>query len=228
MPIHPVAAALIKASGTPIAAPSANLAGKPSPTSAAHVYEDLSGRIEAILDGGPTTIGVESTVVDLSADPPMLLRPGGLQYEALKKVLPDLVLHPFVQTEQEISAQKVRSPGMKHKHYAPKMPVVVVEGGLEAMMGKVNEITDSYRREGKKVGILATNETCSCYKAEVVESLGTRHDVATIAANLFRLLREVDASGVDVIIAEGVSIEGLGLAVMNRLRKASGYRIVKV
>ncbi len=143
-------------------------------------------------------------------------------------MLPDLVLHPFVQTEQEISAKKVRSPGMKHKHYAPKMPVVVVEGGLEAMVGKVIEITDSYHHEGKKVGILATNETCSCYKAEVVESLGTRHDVATIAANLFRLLREMDASGVDVIVAEGVSVEGLGLAVMNRLRKASGYRIVKV
>jgi L-threonylcarbamoyladenylate synthase len=227
MPIHPVAAALIKACGCPIAAPSANLAGKPSPTTAAHVYEDLNGRIDAILDGGATNIGVESTVVDLSADPPMLLRPGGLPFETLKKVLPDLVLHPFVEAEAEISAEKVRSPGMKHKHYAPKASVILVEGNLEAVVSKVKELAQIYCREGKKVGVLATDETQGKYKAAVVQSLGTRSNVATIASNLFRLLREVDAIGVDVIIAESVPPEGLGLAVMNRLRKASGYHIVK-
>jgi L-threonylcarbamoyladenylate synthase len=227
MPIHPVAAALIKACGCPIAAPSANLAGKPSPTTAAHVYEDLNGRIDAILDGGATDIGVESTVVDLSADPPMLLRPGGLPFEALIKVLPDLVLHPFVEAEAEISAEKVRSPGMKHKHYAPKASVILVEGSLEAVVSKVKELAQTYCSEGKKVGVLATDETQGKYKATVVQSLGTRSNVATIASNLFRLLREVDAVGVDVIISESVPPEGLGLAVMNRLRKASGYHIVK-
>jgi L-threonylcarbamoyladenylate synthase len=227
MPIHPVAAALITVSGCPIAAPSANLAGKPSPTTAKHVYEDLNGRIDVILDGGTTNIGVESTVVDFSADPPMLLRPGGLPFETLKKELPDLVLHPFVESEKEISTEKIRSPGMKHKHYAPKAPVILIEGGLEAVVGKVIELSEAYKREGKRVGVLATDETQKSYKADAIMSLGTRSNVATIAANLFRLLREVDAKGVDVIIAEGVPSEGLGLAVMNRLRKASGYHIIK-
>jgi L-threonylcarbamoyladenylate synthase len=227
MPTHAVAVALIKASGCPIAAPSANLSGKPSPTSAEHVYEDLNGRINAILDGGATYIGIESTVVDLSADPPMLLRPGGLPFETLKEVLPDLVLHPFVAAETEISAEKARSPGMKHKHYAPKAPVILVEGDLHAVVSKVNELIETYKHEGKRVWVLATEETKSGYKTDAIRSLGTRSNVATIAANLFRLLREVDVIGVDVIIAEGVPPEGLGLAIMNRLRKASGYHIVK-
>jgi L-threonylcarbamoyladenylate synthase len=227
MPLHPVAVALIKASGCPIAAPSANLAGKPSPTTAEHVYQDLNGRIDAIIDGGDTKIGVESTVVDLSVDPPMLLRPGGLPFEVLKKVLADLVLHPFVEAEEAISAEKVNSPGMKYKHYAPKAPVILVEGGLDMLVNKVTELSEAYKREGKRVGVLATDETLSSYKADVVVSLGTRSNVAIIAANLFKLLREMDAKCVDVIIAEGVTSEGVGLAVMNRLRKASAYRIVK-
>jgi L-threonylcarbamoyladenylate synthase len=227
MPKHPVALALIKTSRRPIAAPSANLAGKPSPTTAQHVYEDLNGRIDAILDGGATDIGVESTVVDLSVDPPMLLRPGGTPFEALKAVLPDLVLHPFVQAEKELSLEKTRSPGMRHKHYAPKSPVIVVEGNLQDVIAKVKELAQSYAAEGKKVGVLATDQTQSSYQAAVVKSLGTRSNIASVAQNLFRVLREVDAEGVDVIVAEGVPSEGLGLAVMNRLRKASGYHIIK-
>ena len=227
MPKHKVALELIKQSGRPIAAPSANLAGKPSPTTAQHVYEDLNGRIDAILDGGATNIGVESTVVDLSVDPPMLLRPGGTPFEALKKVLGDLQLHAFVEAEQELSLKEIRSPGMKHKHYAPKAEVILVEGKIPAVIAKVKELAESCRLKGQKVGILATDETQTCYYADVVKSLGSRSNLATVAQNLFRLLREVDAENVDVIIAEGVSSEGLGLAVMNRLRKASGYHIVK-
>ena len=227
MPKHKVALALIKQSNRPIAAPSANLAGKPSPTTAQHVYEDLNGRIDAILDGGSTNIGVESTVVDLSVDPPMLLRPGGTPFEALKKVLGDLKLHPFVQAEQELPLQDIRSPGMKHKHYAPKAEVILVEGNVPAVIAEVKKLAESYRLKGEKVGILATDETQTSYKADVVKSLGSRSNLATVAQNLFRLLREVDAENVDVIIAEGVPSEGLGLAVMNRLRKASGYHIIK-
>ncbi len=227
MPKHQVALSLIKQSRRPIAAPSANLAGKPSPTTAQHVYEDLNGRIDAILDGGATNIGVESTVVDLSVDPPMVLRPGGTPFEALKKILWDIKLHPFVEAEQELPLEKIRSPGMKHKHYAPKAKVILVEGSVEAVMGKVKELAESYRQRGVKVGILATDETQTAYKADVVRSLGSRFNLATVAQSLFRLLREVDAENVDVIIAEGVPSEGLGLAVMNRLRKASGYRIIK-
>ena len=227
MPKHKVALELIKQSGRPIAAPSANLAGKPSPTTAQHVYEDLNGRIDAILDGGATNIGVESTVVDLSVDPPMLLRPGGTPFEALKKVLGDMKLHAFVEAEQELSLKEIRSPGMKHKHYAPKADVILVEGTVPAVIAKVKELAESCRLKGEKVGILATDETQSCYHADVVKSLGSRSNLSTVAQNLFRLLREVDAENVDVIIAEGVSSEGLGLAVMNRLRKASGYHIIK-
>jgi L-threonylcarbamoyladenylate synthase len=227
MPKHKVALELIKQSQCPIAAPSANLAGKPSPTTARHVYEDLNGRIDAILDGGATNIGVESTVVDLSTDPPMLLRPGGAPYEALKQVLCDLKLHPFVEAEQELSLKEIRSPGMAHKHYAPKAEVILVEGKPFEVTRKIQTLTESYRLEGKRVGVLATDETQNTYRADVVKSLGSRSNLATVAQSLFRLLREVDAEGVDVILAEGVSSEGLGLAVMNRLRKASGYHIVK-
>ena len=227
MPKHKVALELIKQSGCPIAAPSANLAGKPSPTTAQHVYEDLNGRIDAILDGGATNIGVESTVVDLTSDPPMLLRPGGIPYEALKLVLIDLKLHPFVQAEKEITLKEVRSPGMKHKHYAPKAEVILVEGDVTAVIARIREMIELYRLKREKVGVLATDETQAAYKADVVKSLGSRFNLAAVAQNLFRLLREVDAKNVDVIIAEGVSSEGLGLAVMNRLRKASGYNIIK-
>ena len=128
MPKHKVALALIEQSGCPIAAPSANLAGKPSPTTAKHVYEDLNGRIDAILDGGPTSIGVESTVLDLSVDPPMVLRPGGTTFEALIQVVGDVKLHPFVEAEKELPMEKMKSPGMKHRHYAPKAEVILVEG----------------------------------------------------------------------------------------------------
>jgi L-threonylcarbamoyladenylate synthase len=227
MPKHKVALALIRQSGCPIAAPSANLAGKPSPTTAAHVYEDLNGRIDVILDGGATNIGVESTVVDLSVDPPMVLRPGGAPFEALKEVFSDICLHPFVESEAEIPVENARSPGMRHKHYAPKAEVILVEGDVPAVVAKVKELTESYRRRGVKVGVLATDETQSNYTADVVKSLGSRFNLALVAHSLFRLLREVDAEGVGVIIAEGVPSEGLGLAVMNRLRKASGYHIIR-
>jgi L-threonylcarbamoyladenylate synthase len=227
MPKHKVALALIKQSNCPIAAPSANLAGKPSPTTAKHVYEDLNGRIDLILDGGRTTIGVESTVLDLSVDPPMVLRPGGTTYEALKQVLGNVQLHPFVEAEKELPLEKIKSPGMKHRHYAPNAEVILVEGTVSAVKNKIQELANAYALKDAKVGILATDETQKSYKAAVVKSLGSRFNLAIIAQNLFRLLREVDAEKVDVIIAEGIPSEGMGLAVMNRLRKASGYNIIK-
>jgi L-threonylcarbamoyladenylate synthase len=227
MPKHKVALALIEQSGCPIAAPSANLAGKPSPTTAKHVYEDLNGRIDAILDGGPTCIGVESTVLDLSVDPPMVLRPGGTTFEALKKVVGNVKLHPFVEAEKDLPLENIKSPGMKHRHYAPKAEVILVEGTALAVRIKIQELADAYALNDAKVGILATDETQKTYNAAVVKSLGSRFNLAIVAQNLFRLLREVDAENVDVIIAEGFPSEGMGLAVMNRLRKASGYHIIK-
>jgi L-threonylcarbamoyladenylate synthase len=228
MPKHKVALALIKQSNCPIAAPSANLAGKPSPTTAKHVYEDLNGRIDVILDGGRTSIGIESTVLDLSVDPPVVLRPGGITFEELKQVLSNVKLHPFVEAEKELPLEKVRSPGMKHRHYAPRAEVILVEGSVLAVTEKIREIADTYMLKGSKVGILATDETLAVYKADVVKSLGSHFNLEVVAQNLFRLLREVDAENVDVMIAEGVPLEGIGLAVMNRLRKASSYHIIKV
>ena len=227
MPRHNVALALIRESGCSIAAPSANLAGKPSPTTAEHVLNDLDGKIDVVLDAGPTRIGVESTVLDITVDPPQILRPGGTPYEVLKKILGRVRLHPVAVAEKEVSIGKARSPGVKHKHYAPDADVIVVEGDLSAVKSKVEELTRFYMQKGSKVGVLATDETAAYYRADVVKSLGSRNDLAAIAKNLFRLLREFDSEGIDVIIAESIPTMGLGLAVMNRLRKASGYKIVR-
>lgn len=227
MPRHNVALALLRESGCPISAPSANLAGKPSPTTAEHVLEDLDGRIDVVLDAGPTHIGVESTVLDLTADPPQVLRPGGTPYEDLMQVLGVVRLHPAAIAEKEVSVEKARSPGLKHKHYAPNADLIVVEGEMPAIIRKVKELVDSYIAGGAKVGVLATDETVNQYSRGVVKSLGNRSDLALAAKNLFRLLREFDKEGVNIIIAEGIPLEGLGLAVMNRLRKASGYKIIK-
>jgi len=227
MPDHKVALSLIGESNCPIAAPSANLAGKPSPTTAQHVLDDFQGRIDAVLDAGPTNIGVESTVLDLTVSPPEILRPGGTLFESLKDVLGEVEVNPAAVAERPTTLAKARSPGMKHRHYAPKAELVVVEGDLPAVTNLTRELIKSYRKAGMAVGILATDQTASEYKTGLVKSMGSRDDLRTIAKNLFALLRQFDAEDVDVIVAEGVPPQGLGLAIMNRLRKASGYRIVK-
>ena len=228
MPRHSVALTLIRESGCSIAAPSANLAGKPSPTMAKHVLHDLDGRIDVVLDAGSTHIGVESTVLDITVNPPQILRPGGTPYEVLKNILGKVELHPAADAQMELAVNEVRSPGMRHRHYAPDADVIVVEGELSAVVSKVKELTKHYMTEERsKVGVLATDETIGSYQTDIAKSLGSRRNLAGIAKNLFRLLREFDTEGVDVIIAEGVTTEGLGLAVMNRLRRSSGYRIVK-
>jgi L-threonylcarbamoyladenylate synthase len=228
MPNHSVALALIRESGCPVAAPSANLAGKPSPTSAEHVLCDLDGRIDAVLDAGPTNVGVESTVLDLTVDPPQVLRPGGTPYEVLKGFLGRVELDPVAVADRALPVERARSPGVKHKHYAPDADVVLVEGDPASVVRKIQDLASSYTHDNKRVGVLATDETMHNYRADVVKSLGSRNDLAVVARSLFRLLREFDSEGVDVIIAEGLPSEGLGLAIMNRLRKASGYNIVKV
>jgi L-threonylcarbamoyladenylate synthase len=227
MPCHNVALALINQSGVPIAAPSANLSGTPSPTLAQHVYDDLAGKIDVILDGGPASIGVESTVLDLSVNPPVLLRPGGASFEAIQTVLPAVTLHPFVLSEQEVTVQNARSPGMLHKHYAPNASVLLIEGSLPDMIVKITALSEQYRYEGKKVGILATDETKNQYSVGQIKSLGSRSNPDLIASNLFKELRDFNKTSVDVILAESVPLDGIGLAVMNRLRKASGYHIIK-
>lgn len=228
MPRHNVALALIEESGCPVAAPSANLAGKPSPTSANHVLADLDGRIDAVLDAGSTRVGVESTVLDLTVDPPEVLRPGGTPYETLVEVLGQVELNPSAVADHALPVEKARSPGIKHKHYSPEAEVIVVEGELMAVVDKINRLAERYKKESKRPGVLCTEETIGRYAGTgVLKSLGSRKNLDSLARNLFRLLREFDEEDVDVIIAEGVPSEGLGLAVMNRLRKAAGYKIIK-
>jgi L-threonylcarbamoyladenylate synthase len=228
MPDSRVALALIAESKVPIAAPSANLAGRPSPTTAKHVMDDLEGRIDAILDAGPTKIGVESTVLDMTTHLPQILRPGGTPLEKLESLLGRVKIHPVAMANKKIRVIQARSPGMKHKHYAPNAEVVVVEGKHDAVTEKVQGLANLYMEKGKKVGIMATDESRCAYNADVVKSMGSRKDLTTVAKNLFGLLREFDDEKVDIIIAEGITLKGLGLAVMNRLRKAADFNIVKV
>jgi len=180
-----------------------------------------------ILDGGPVDIGVESTVLDVTVDPPMVLRPGGTPYEELLKALGKVELHQSLLARKQTRLTKASSPGMRHRHYAPKAELVLVEGLPKAAVKKVQQVADYHKKAGRKVGILATDETTSGYKADVVKSLGKRSDSASAAKRLFSLLRELDDEKMDVIVAEGVPFKGLGLAVMNRLRRASDYRIVR-
>lgn len=228
IPKNKVALALLKESETAIAAPSANLAGKPSSTTAEHVIEDLAGRIDIVLDAGSTKIGVESTVINMTSSPPVILRPGGTSFERLRDALGKVELHPLAKAERKMRLAKAVSPGMKHRHYAPEAKMIVVEGELEKVITKIRELAATHATEGKRVGILATDESVSSYEADVVSSVGSRENPEMIAKNLFRLFRQCDKERVDMIIAEGIPLQGLGLAVMNRLRKASGFNIVRV
>ncbi|HEY8347492.1 MAG TPA: L-threonylcarbamoyladenylate synthase [Symbiobacteriaceae bacterium] len=226
MPNHPVALGLIRAAGVPIAAPSANLSGRPSPTVAEHVIEDLAGRIDLILDGGETGVGLESTVLDMTEDPPVLLRPGGVTVEELTAHIgPIIVDRALVGAEPD---ERPRSPGMKYKHYAPKAPLIVVDGPVLQMQAKIRDLAYEYQAEGRRVGIMCSIESRGAYKADVILEYGSRARPETIASDLFSTLRAFDRHHVDVILAEGISTAGIGLAVMNRLRRAAGGRVVRV
>lgn len=221
MPAYKIALALIKEAKIPVAAPSANSFGRPSPTSAEHVIQDLYGKIDAIIDGGETKIGVESTVLDLTTDPPTLLRPGGITLEELKEILGKVEIHPTVKGKK-VKEIVAKSPGMKYRHYAPNASVIVVEGKYERVKEKIQELVNKYRKRGKRVGVMVVSKNHS-YKADAIKFMGS--NFTAIARNLFKTFREFDKEKIDVIIAEGVDDRGLGLAVMNRLRKAA-YKLI--
>ena len=226
-PSHPVASRFIELSGTYIAAPSANLSGRPSPTKAAHVIEDLSGRIDMIIDGGDIDIGLESTIVDLTGDVPVILRPGFITQKMLRDAVGEVKLDPALMTG--VSADvKPKAPGMKYRHYAPKAELIIVEGRQDCVSDKLHTLAREHMEEGKKVGIMVSKEIASGFDGAEVISLGSRDDEEEIAKHLFDALRQFDDMQVDIIFAESFSEEGIGQAVMNRLLKAAGHRIINV
>jgi L-threonylcarbamoyladenylate synthase len=226
MPNHPVALALIRQGGVPVAAPSANLSGKPSPTTAEHTYSDLKGKIEAVIDGGPSGMGVESTVLDLTREVPVILRPGGVTFEQLKALLGQVELDSsLINPGQTI--EQPRSPGMKYRHYAPEAPIILVEGAEEKVTAEIKRLLEQYSMEGKIVGVLCREGKQVSYPGSLSISAGSYQDFSSIAAALYSALRQFDQTGVEIILAEGVEPSGLGLAVANRLRRAAG-RVVSL
>ena len=243
MPADPVANALIRLAGVPVAAPSANTSGRPSPTTAEHVIQDMNGRIDVILDGGAVQVGVESTIVDLSGDHPVLLRPGAVTVPMLEKILGPVELDPVL-TKPLGPDVHPKAPGMKYRHYAPKAEMILVEaencGGTEEgcssteedgtmrVVREINCLAEEALRMGKRPGILATDETAPLYRTGEVRSIGRRSDEASVAHNLFAVLREFDSIGVDIIYSEAFPEDDLGLAIMNRMNKAAGHHRIVV
>jgi L-threonylcarbamoyladenylate synthase len=229
MPNHPAALALIRQAGVPVAAPSANRSGRPSPTTAAHVLADLDGRIAGVLDGGPTGVGVESTVIDVTVEPPIILRPGGVTREQLEAVIGPVKLDPAFSAG---SAETPRSPGMKYAHYAPEGEMWLVEGEEPRVREKMSGMLAEAKRRGLRTGVLASAEAAPYWRerpeADVVLSVGSRAEPGEVAQRLYAVLRQFDERQVQFIVGETFSRSGLGMAVMNRLEKAAGGRILSV
>lgn len=226
MPDNEVALALIRAGGGYVSGPSANKSGRPSPTMARHVLDDLEGRIDMILDGGPVHIGVESTIVDMTVEPPMILRPGAVTKEMLEETVGEVTVDHTILTADAKTPPK--APGMKYRHYAPRAEMTVVEGTLEKVVDKIGELAAARENEGHRVGIIATQETMGRYDHENVKCIGTREDESTVAANLYAILREFDDDGTEYIYSEAFASDGIGSAVMNRLLKAAGHHVINV
>ena len=226
-PSHPTARAVIQEAGVPLAAPSANVSGSPSPTAAAHVLHDLDGKIDAVIDGGPCTVGLESTVITLAEETPVLLRPGAVTLEQLQQVLgtvkmADAVLHQLKQ------GSVAASPGMKYKHYAPKADLKIVEGREEEVIAAINRLVEQGNKAGEKVGVIATEETKDLYAGGIVKSIGSRKEELSIARHLFGILRDFDELKVDRIYSEAFDTPRMGQAIMNRLMKAAGHQVIRL
>lgn len=231
MPSHPVAAALIRESGTVIAAPSANISGRPSPTIARHVYEDMKGRIPMILDGGPVGIGIESTIIDMSAGTPVILRPGYISLKELSEVAGTVLSDPAISGRKKPENVVAKAPGMKYRHYAPQGKMILVEGEKDRVIRKIRDLVSRKAAEGYRAAVLATDETIEAYhgcRADLIKSMGSRSDPNSIAASLYGVLRDCDAMKADYIFSESFFGEGLGDAIMNRMLKAAAYHLISV
>ena len=207
MPADEVARAIILAGGGYVSAPSANTSGRPSPTTAMHVKEDLDGKIDMIIDGGSVEIGVESTILDMTVTPPMILRPGAITKEMLEEVIGEVTEDQAIVSDKSKEAPK--APGMKYRHYAPKAKLMIIEGETKEAVKAIRQVAFEQERLGYKVGIIATDETAEKYKKRFVKSIGTRENEYTIAQNLYRVLREFDEEDVDYIYSEAFAMDGL-------------------
>ncbi len=226
-PSDPIAQEFILAAGGYIAAPSANVSGRPSCTTAAHCIEDLSGRIDMIIDGGEVGIGLESTIVDLTDKVPCLLRPGYISPGQLKEVLKELEIDPAIRTGLK-EDQKPKAPGMKYRHYAPKGELTLVRGNRDKMVDRINKWTRELEQDGKSAAVIATQENKELYTCQKVISIGDIKDEEMIAHRLFAVLRELDDEGAEYIFSECFDTPELGFAIMNRLMKAAGGRVTDV
>lgn len=226
MTSHKTARAMIDAAGGYIAAPSANRSGRPSPTVARYVIEDLDGLVDMIIDGGEVNIGLESTIIDLTGEVPTILRPGYVTQDMLTETL------GLVDVDRTIldanSRQAPKAPGMKYRHYAPKGNLSIVEGEPERVVSYINERISALQKEGRKTGVIATDETVARYHGDDIKSVGSRRDEEVIARHLFRILREFDDDNVEVMFTESFETAGIGQAIMNRLLKAAGHQVIQV
>lgn len=227
MPQNSIAVNLIKASGVPIAAPSANISGRPSPTDMESCVEDLEGKVDYILGGENSIVGVESTIVDCTVSPICILRPGAITLEMLREIEDQVYIDPSV-LSKPTKDFKPKAPGMKYRHYAPKAPVKIVDGDIDKVVAKINEMVLNYIEQGKNVGIIATDETKNMYNRGTVVSVGARCDIEDVGKNLFRVLRGFDSLDIDIILCEAFEEIGVGTAVMNRLKKSAGFNILNV
>jgi len=225
-PSNILANRLIALAGTPVAAPSANSSGKPSPTRASHVEADLKGKIDMIIDGGSCDVGVESTIVDITGERPCLLRPGGVTVEMLKRVVGEIDVDKAVLKTLD-DDEKPKAPGMKYKHYSPNAEVVLVKGKKNAVIDRINSFIAENELNGISTGVMAADDTVSLYKCGCVIGLGDREDLKAIASNLFDALRRFDDENVDIVYSEVFETSDEGLAVMNRLNKAAGFKYIE-
>lgn len=225
MPSHPIALEMIRWGGGYVAAPSANTSGRPSPTLASHVADDMDGIIPLILDGGPVGIGIESTIVDLTEEIPTILRPGFITQEMLEEVVGTVQMDRGL---SENSKTPPKAPGMKYRHYAPRAELIIVEGNSEAVIEKINGLAEENKEKGIITGIIGTEETVNRYRTGIVKSIGTRNDELTISSHLYRILREFDESDAEVIYSESFEEGAMGNAIMNRLLKAAGHKMIYV
>ena len=225
MPSHAVARAFIRAAGGYVVAPSANLSGHPSPTTAEHVIHDLKGRIDMIIDSGSCVIGLESTIIDLTVDPPVILRPGHITLEDIEN---EIGMTLGGDAGRVADDEVPKAPGMKYRHYAPKANLTIIEGGEKEMVDTIRALTEEAYASGHTVGIIATDETKHCYDRGIVKSVGSRLNEDVIGYNLYNVLREFDSENtVDVIYSETFPVEGYGAAIMNRLTKAAGGQVIE-